>query len=178
VVIDAHLDSRARQLDHAVGQLHAMRSAATLIASLLPSETADRILEVTGGRHLATLNDDLRPVADPELPAIARMLPANAACQIIRVANRTESDCSEVTVEVANAVSRESAVPKRAAARGNRINVGRGQRAPTDPNPAILATVGFPDLPDATATSTPSPKPRPCVRPTPRERASRHPASR
>jgi hypothetical protein len=47
--------------------------------------------EVTGGRPEATINDDLRPVTNPELPAIARVLPANAACQIVRVANQTEA---------------------------------------------------------------------------------------
>lgn len=42
VVIDAHLDSWGRRLDHAEGQLQAMRSAATLVASLLPSDTSWR----------------------------------------------------------------------------------------------------------------------------------------
>ena len=92
VVIDAHLDSWASQLEHAEGRLNAMRSAAALIASLLPSETAGQILQATGGRHLATLDDDLHPVANPELPVIARLLPASAACQIARVADRLESD--------------------------------------------------------------------------------------
>jgi DNA primase catalytic core len=178
VVIDAHLDSRARQLDHAEGQLHAMRSAAALIASLLPSGTADQILQATGGRRLATLDADLHPVANPEMPAIARMLPASAACQIVRVATRTGSDCSEVTAEVANAVNKEAPVPKRAAARGHRINIGRRQRAPTDPNPVRLATVGFPDLPDPVTNSTPSPELRPCVPPFLGERASRRPTHR
>lgn len=178
VVIDAHLDSWARQFDHPEGRLHAMRSAAALIASLLPSDSGDQILQVTGGRHLATLNDNLRPIADPGLPAIARMLPANAACQIIRVANRTESECSEVTAEVANALSKEAAVPKRAAACSQQINIGQGQAVPNDPNPARLATVGFLDLPNATTTSTPIPKPRPCVPPTPCERTNRRTASR
>ena len=178
VVIDAHLDSWACQLDHPEGQLHAMRSAAALIASLLPSETADRILQITGGRHLATLNDDLRPVANPELPAIARMMPANAACQIVRVANRTESDCSEVTAEVANAVGKEAAVPKREEARSHRIKVGRGQRALAEPNPARLTALGFPVLPNAATSSAPSLKRRQWDPPLPRERASRCPTRR
>jgi DNA primase len=178
VVIDAHLDSWARQLDHPEGQLHAMRSAAALIASLLPTETADRILQVTGGRPLATLSDDLRPIANADLTAIARMLPANAACQIVRVANRTESDCSEVTAEVADVIGREATVPKRAAARRQRINVGRGQRAPAEPNPARLTTLGFPGLPNAATSSAPSLKPRPWDPPFPRERASRCPTRR
>jgi DNA primase len=177
VVIDAHLDSWAAQLDHAEGQLNAMRSGAALIARLLPSETVDQILQVTGRRHEATINDDLRPVANPELPAIARVLPANAACQIVRVADRTESDCSEVTAEVANAVRKEAAVPKRPA-RGPNLDVGRGQGAPARPNPAHLATASFPDLPDAATSSTPSPMLRPCLPPTPRERPTRYSAKR
>jgi DNA primase catalytic core len=177
VVIDAHLDSWGPQLDHAEGQLNAMRSSAALIARLLPSETADQILQATGGRHLAALDDDLRPVANLELPAIVRMLPANAACQIVRVGDRTGSDCLEVAVEVVNAVSKEAAVPKRPA-RGPITDVGRGQQALVRRNPTRLATVGFPDLPDTVTNSTPSPTPRPYPPPTPRERATRHSAGR
>jgi DNA primase len=178
VVIDAHLDSWASRLDHAEGQLHAMRSAATLIASLLPSDTADQILQVTGGHHLTMHDDDLRPVERPELPAIARLLPANAACQIVRVANRLETDNSEVTAEVANAVSKAAAVPKRAAARGHQNDPGRRPILRTDTNPARLAAAGFPDSAAAIAHSTPSPKPRPSVLSAPRRIPSRRPERR
>ncbi len=51
VVIDAHIDFWARQLDHVEGQLNAMRSAASFIASTMPTETAEQILQITGGRH-------------------------------------------------------------------------------------------------------------------------------
>ena len=126
-----------------------MRSAATLIASLLPSDTADQILQVTGGHHLTMLDDDLHPVENPELPAIARLLPANAACQIVRVADRLETDNSEVTAEVANAVSKAAALPKRAAARSRQDDPGRSPIVRTDINPARMAAVGFPDSPAA-----------------------------
>jgi DNA primase len=146
VVIDAHLDNWADRIDHAAGQLHAMRSAATVIASLLPSDTADRILQITGGDHLTMLNEDLHPVENPELPAIARLLPANAACQIIRVADHLETDNSEVTAEVANAISKASALPKRAAARSRHNDPDRKPIARTDVNPAGMAAIGFPDF--------------------------------
>ena len=122
VVIDTHLDSWASQLEHAEGRLNAMRSAASLIGSLLPSETAGQILQVTGGRHLAILDDGLRPIATPELPMIARLLPAGAACQIACVAERLGCDYSDVTAEVANAVSQKSPGLKGSAADNHRNN--------------------------------------------------------
>jgi DNA primase len=173
VVIDAHLDSWADRLDHAEGQLHATRSAATLIASLLPSDTADQILQVTGGHHLTMLDDNLRPVERPELPAIARLLPANAACQIVRVATRLETDNSEVTAEVANAISKGAAVPKRTAARGHQNDPDPRPIVHTDTNPARLAAVGFRDPPAAIATSISSAKPRPSIPSAPRRTISR-----
>ena len=168
VVIDAHLDRWTRQLDHAEGQLHAMRSAATLIASLLPSDTADQILQITGGNHLTMLNEDLHPVENPELPAIARLLPANAACQIIRVADRLETDNAEVIAALANAVSKAAAVPKGTAARGYQNKLDRRPIVRTGTNPARLAAVGYPDSPAATANPAPSPKPRPTTQSAPR----------
>jgi DNA primase len=178
VVIDAHLDSWGRRLDHAEGQRQAMRSASTLIASLLPSDTADQILQATGGRHLAMFDDALRPVETPELPRIARLLPANAACQIIRVANRLEIDNAEVTAEVANAVSNAAAVPKRAAARVHQNDLGRRPIVRTDANPARLAAVGFSDSPAATANLTPNPKLKRSISSVPRGIASRRPEHR
>ena len=178
VVIDAHLDSWADRLDHAEGQLHAMRSAAMLIASLLPSETADHILQVTGGHHLTMLDDDLHPVENPELPAIARLLPANAACQIVRVANRLETDASEATAAVANAVSKAAAIPKRPAARGHQNEPGRRPIIRTDTNPARLAAVGFPNSSASIVNSTLSPKPKPSIPSAPRGMASRRPEHR
>jgi DNA primase len=106
IVIDTHLDHWAGLLHYAESQLHAMRSAAQLIARLLPPETAAQIRQLTSGRPLATLDDTLHPIAHPELPAIARILPAAAICQIIRTADRTDSDYSEITAEVANAISK------------------------------------------------------------------------
>jgi DNA primase len=178
VVIDAHLDGWAHRLDHPEGQLHAMRSAAMLIASLLPSETVGRILQVTDGRHLAMLDEDLHPVENPELPAIARMLPASAVCQIVRVASRLDRDNSEVTAEVANAVSKAAPVPKRTAARGHQNDPGRKPIVHADARPAHLAAAGFPDSPDVVADLASAQEPRPYIPSAPRETASRRPAHR
>jgi len=171
VVIDAHLDTWAHRLDHAESRLHAMRSAAALVASLLPSEAAGQILQITGGLHVATLGDDLRPIATPELPMIARLLPAGAACQIACVADRLGSDYSEVTAEVANAITRESATPKRVTANGHRNDPGRKLFPSADPNPSQIATVSFPSPPQALAGASPSlaaaPYPQPGFRESP-----------
>src|ERR1019366_4304229 len=136
LVIDTHIDLWASHLDHVEGQLNAMRGAASLIAGMLPAETAERILEIISGRHLETLNEDLRPIANPELPVIARILPPDAICQIIRVAERLDTEHSEVTTEVANAVAREAQAPKRRAARGNGNEPRRTRFSLADPNPA------------------------------------------
>ena len=179
VVIDAHLDSWADRLDHAEGQLHAMRSSATLVASLLPSDTADQIRQLTDGHRLTMHDDDLHPVENPVLPAIARLLPANAACQILRVANRLETDNSEVTAEVANAVSKIAAIPKRATARGHQNDPGRRPIVRADAKPARLAAAGFPDpAAAANATTTARPKPRPSIPSPPRPIAARRPEHR
>jgi DNA primase len=123
VVIDAHLDSWAQQLRFPEGQLNAMRSAATLIARMLPAETASEIHQITVGRSLAMLYADLRPIDNPELPAIARALTPAAICQILQAAERTANDSSDIVAEVANTAIKEPALPELAAVR----SPGRGQ---------------------------------------------------
>jgi hypothetical protein len=54
-----------------------MRSTATLIAGLLPPEIAEAIRQITENKELLTLDEHMHPVANPELPEIARALPAN-----------------------------------------------------------------------------------------------------
>jgi len=170
VVIDAHLDAWAHQLDHPEGRLHAMRSAASLIASLLPPANAEQIVQATGGQHLATLDDDLHPVESPELSVVARTLPASAACQIACVADRLEREYSEVIAEVANAVSKKLVYPKQAAACGYRNDVSRRQIARADTSPARLVMNGFPAQPHVAGSVTagpasgPSPAAIPCER--------------
>jgi DNA primase len=113
VVIDAHLEPWERRLRDPEGPLLAMRSAATLIAGLLPPESAEAIRQITGTKELLTLDEHMRPVANPELPEIARALPADTICQIMRTAERLGvTDYSDVLAEVANAVTRNTARPK------------------------------------------------------------------
>ena len=178
VVIDAHIDRWARQLDHAEGQLNAMRSAASFVAGLLPPETTKQILQITGGRHLETLDEDLHPIADPELPVIARVLPSDAICQIIRVAERLDNDHSEVTAEVANAVAKEADAPKRTAARAHRNDPGRKRSAPVEGQPASLATASFPASPRTVPTTLTKPSQGRRSPPLPCEGAIRSPTSR
>jgi DNA primase len=113
VVIDTHLDQWERQLQDAAGPLLAMRSAATVIAGLLPAETSRTIRQITGDRELMTLDEDMNPIANPELPEIARTLPADAAYQTILVAERLGfTEYSDVLAEVINAVIRKAVRPE------------------------------------------------------------------
>jgi hypothetical protein len=90
-----------------------MRSVATIIASLLPPEAAQAIRQITRNKELVTLDEQMRPVANPELPEIARTLPADCAYQIARTAERLGfTDYSDVLAEVANAVTRRAGHPK------------------------------------------------------------------
>ncbi len=173
VVIDAHLDGWIRHLDHPEGQLRAMRSAASLIASLLPSETAEGIVRVTGGRQLATLTHDLRPIANAEMPAIARMIPASTACQIVRVADRLKTDCAEVIVEMANEVSRKAAAPKRIQVLGRRDDQCPREIAQLDPNPVRLGMVQFPGSPRARTSGEATPPTAPRSQPTSQTQTTR-----
>lgn len=118
IVIDAQLDTWAERLDHPEGRLAALRAAADLIASQLPAETATKVLAITGGHDIATLDDHLQPIARPELPAIARALPASATCQIARIAERLDTEYSEVTTAVANAIAAHQLCPQSAARAG------------------------------------------------------------
>jgi DNA primase len=128
VVIDAHLAPWERRLQDPEGPLLAMRTTAAVIAGLLPAASAEAIRQITGNRELATIDEQMRPVANPELPQIARILPADAAYQTMRVAERLGfTDYSDVLAEVANAVTRGLVRP------GNRV--------------ARLAASGFPHPP-------------------------------
>jgi hypothetical protein len=135
VVIDAHLAPWERRLQDPEGPLLAMRSTATVIAGLLPAGSAEAIRQITGNRELVTVDEQMRPVANPELPEIARVLPADAAYQTMRVAERLGfTDYSDVLAEVANAVTRDAARP------GNRTADGAPQLAASSfPHPPAAA---------------------------------------
>jgi DNA primase len=113
VVIDAHIDSWERRLQDADGPLLAMRSVATVIAGLIPPESARAIRRITQNEELLTLDERMRPVTNPELPEIARTLPADTAYQITRAAERLGyTEYSDVLAEVVNAVTRDTARPQ------------------------------------------------------------------
>jgi DNA primase len=163
VVIDAHIDRWGRKLDHAEGRLGAMRSAAGLIARTLPAETVKEILRVTGGRTIMTLDEELRHIPNPELRGIAGIVPADSACQIVRVAERTGSDCSEVIAEVVNSATQSAHRPKHPAARRRKDDPGPVREAPESMKPAGLAAAAYPEAPSAalrrtTAVTQPVPK--------------------
>jgi DNA primase len=139
VVIDAHLEPWERRLRDPAGPLLAMRSTAILIAGLLPPETAGAIRQITRNKELQTLDEHMRPVANPELPEIACALPADTIYQIMRTAGRLGvTGCSDVLAEVANAVTRNSARP---------------QGVPHDTAP-YLAGQSFPRSPSTVPVST------------------------
>jgi DNA primase len=113
VVIDAHIDPWERRLRDPDGPLLAMRSVAAVIAGQLSLETAEAMRQITQNKELHTLDEYMRPVANAELPEIARVLPADTAYQITRAAERLGfTDYSDVLAEVANAVTREAACPE------------------------------------------------------------------
>ncbi len=107
LVIDARLGQWGRRLDDPAGQLYAMRDVAALVASIVPAEAAARILQISRGQNVSSLDEKLHPLAVPELPQIARVLPADLACQIVRVADRLGFSCySDILAEITNAVVR------------------------------------------------------------------------
>lgn len=162
LVIDAHLDQWSARLGEAEGQLGALRSAASLIASMLPPDIADQILGITGGRRLDPVGDDLRPIALPELPEIARLLPVGAACQITRVAERLGTDLSDVTAEVASGLASEASTSRRLTASA-RDTAGRHQRPPRVSDATHVSAAGFPTQalvgPGTSGRSPPRPRP-------------------
>jgi len=154
VVIDSAISPWEHRLDETDGPLLAMRSAAAVIAGLLPTDTATVIRRATAGRELATVDEQMRPIALPELPDIARGLPAGIACQIARVAERLGiTDYSDVLAEVANAVTRQDPPEPMA-----------GDRAPR------LAGTSFPQPPQ---TAPGRAEPAPIRPPRPSSRANR-----
>jgi DNA primase len=145
LVIDAHIEERERYLGDTEGRYRVMRSTATLIAGLLPCETAAEISRLTEGRDLVLLDDMLHPVDSPQLLRIARILPAHAAYQVVRAADMLGFDASDVLAEVANAGNRIDSSPK-----GQRRAVRESPSAPRpdrDPAAPALASTSFPRPP-------------------------------
>ena len=65
VVIDAHIAPWERRLQDLEGPLLAMRSVATIIADLLPWETAEAIRRITQNKQLTTLDEYMQHVSNP-----------------------------------------------------------------------------------------------------------------
>ena len=169
LLIDASIEQWGRRLDDTSGPLLAMRSAASLIASLLPDDTASQIRDITAGRELQTTDDLLRPVDNPEIPQIARILPADTSYQIVRAAGKLGFDCTDMLAEVANATTRNtgSAGHQPCAPHNDQ---GRSPAAP-QPSAARLASTSFP-RPPLTPQASPGLPRRPAA-PASRQRPAR-----
>ncbi|HEV2377455.1 MAG TPA: toprim domain-containing protein [Streptosporangiaceae bacterium] len=161
-VIDVHLDRWESRIDHADGRLVAMRSAAELIARTLPPGTADEVRQLTGGRRLEILDENLHHVSHAELSVIARVLPPNAACQIVRVADRTGCASYEVTAEVTNAVLRSLGPEEHDAARALRARARSLVAQPERLGVPRLARASFPgpSVPGSLRGARSPPEPR------------------
>jgi DNA primase len=149
VVIDIHLEAWERHLGYIEGRYRAMQSAASLIAGLLPTEIASHVHEFTEGRDLAMIDDMLRPVENPPLLQIARIMPADIAFQVVRVASTLGFDVSDVVAEVANA-NRRASSPK-----GQRRvlrDVSRAARPDCNKSAPAIASASFPRPPIAPRT--------------------------
>jgi DNA primase len=163
VVIDTHIEGRGRHLGDTEGRFRAMHSAASLIAGLLPDDTAAQVRQLTEGRDLVMLDDMLNPVENPHLPRIARILPADAAFQVVRAACTLDFDVSDVTAEVANAVNRSARSPK-------------GQRRALRDDPVAALPDHSPPASGLASTSFPRPPLAPALHPQLRRPERNHPA--
>jgi DNA primase len=111
VVVDADVSRWEHRLGDVEGPVRAMRSAAAVIAGLLPPGAAEQVRQATGGTTLAAVDEDMRPVVSPQVPAIAKALPADTAFQVTRLADRLGFPVIDVVTEIANAVTRQPATP-------------------------------------------------------------------
>jgi DNA primase len=148
LLIDAKIaewERRLGDLSDPLRQYVAMLNVAMLIAGLLPDEAAGQIRRITAGRELRAFDDQLRHVGNPELPQIARALPAGTAFQAVRTATRLDFDVSDVLTVVANAVILSARSPK-GKQRGLRDNPDRTRPAPGRQAP-WLASASFPHPP-------------------------------
>ena len=55
------------------------------------------------------MDDDMQPVTPPQAPAIAQALPPDTAFQVTRLADKLGLTITETAIEVANAITRQSA---------------------------------------------------------------------
>lgn len=166
MVIDARIESWEQRLRDPDGPYLAMRSAAGLVADLLPPGEARQIQGVIGDRELQMTDELLPPVSSHELIQIARALPTDIAYQVARLAGKLGFDYSEVLIEVTKVFDERNRYPKDPA-RAVRNNADRTQ--PTrQPTAAQLAHTSFARPPLAPQTSTDHWASRPASSSTPR----------
>jgi DNA primase len=145
VIIDADLGRWEHRMSETEGPILALRSAAVVLADLLPPAAAAQVRETTSGTELAAVDDHARPVVSPQLPLVARAFPADTASEAVRLASRLGFPADEVVIEIANAVTRQE------------VRRGSGRSA----TQASLAASGFPAPPRAgPAPGTPQAHPR------------------
>jgi DNA primase len=109
VIVDADVRRWEGRLGDVEGPVRAMRSAAAVLAGLLPPSSAAKVRQAAGGTVLTTVDEDMRPVTHPQVPAITQVLPADTASQALRLATRLGLPVTDVIIEVANAVTRQAA---------------------------------------------------------------------
>ena len=105
LVTVAWLTRWERVLDSAAGQVAAMRGTAALIAAALPPHTTQQIVQLTRGSRCTPVTRSCgrsRVLSSSRSPAL---LPPDAVRQICLVAGRLGFGHSDVTAEVADAVS-------------------------------------------------------------------------
>jgi DNA primase len=145
LLIDASIEQWGQRLDDTSGPFLAMRSVATLIASLLPDGTASQIRDITAGRELQITDDLLRLVDNPEISQIARILPADTSYQIMRAAGKLGFDCTDMLAEVTNAATRNTG------SAGHRSRAPHNDQGCSPATPqysaARLASTSFPSPP-------------------------------
>ena len=151
VVIDAHIDQWADRLDHAEGQLGAMRSAAARIAACSRRKPWTPSCTSPAASLSPCLTRSPRLVANPEVAAVVRILPAEMLCQIARTADRTSSEYSEVTAAVANAAAEHTNAPKDAG------DGGTGFHVEADPARAQIQVAAADFIPNTVFAARPEP---------------------
>jgi DNA primase len=108
VIIDADLDRWEHRMNETEGPILALRSAAIVLADLLPPAAATQVRETTRGAGLAAVDDQARPVVSPQLPLVAQALPPDTASEAVKLASRLGFPVDEVVIEIANAVTRQA----------------------------------------------------------------------
>lgn len=108
VIVDADLGRWQHRMSETEGPLLALRSAAALLADLLPPAAADQVRQTTAGTELTAVDDEARPVVSPQVPLVARAFPVDTAIEAVRLASRLGFPADEVVIEIANAVTRQA----------------------------------------------------------------------